>query len=67
MPRLDDNEFDEFINSFFEFCKMKGSYKCRNKFSKRLKQFVEQLNEDYDNMSDSELKQLVISNWGMNS
>lgn len=64
MPRLDDNEFDEFINSFFEFCKMKGSYKCRNKFSKRLKQFVEQLNEDYDNMSDSELKQLVISNWG---
>ena len=63
MPRLDDDEFDEFINSFFEFCKMKGSYRCKNKFSKRLKQLVVDLDENYDDMSDDELKQWVISNW----
>ncbi len=63
MPQLDDEEFDEFIDSFFEFCKMKGYYRCQNKFSKRLKQLVVDLGENYDNMSDVELKQWVVSNW----
>lgn len=63
MPQLDDEEFDEFIGSFFEFCKMKGSYRCQNKFSKRLKKLVVDLGEKYDDMTDDELKRWVVSKW----
>lgn len=43
IPRLDGSDWDEFVLSIFDFCRLKGTSDCKNLFTKRIKDLVREV------------------------